>query len=925
MRNRLKENYKRIIDYMLDDSVDIVKKDYYLVIAWGISIYSLLAMVFAIANIGTVYVGYCILCAIFVFGLGCSAYINGNHRGFVILFCMVINFLINPMIFLFAGDNYGGCIIFFLLGIVVSVYFNEKILQSLLIMAAEMIFYSFIIIYAYKKHATIVHQEYRNNGLLVSIVFIISAIAIIFMFVYQTYFYKQARKRMDKANSEISIAESTKVRFLANMTHEIRTPMNAIVGMTDLILKEDLSATAREQINTVKQASEQLLGIINDILEYSKIDSNRIELMNIEYSFKNVIHDIITNVSNSYTKENIAFHVFVSKDIPDRVFGDDVRIVQIFKYILFSSLSQSKHGSVYLDIYPEIDSVESTVKFVCKVASTGNGFSSSEIEAIFNAYASYDSRQRNVYKGMGLELSICRSLLKMMNGDLSIESIEGIGTAVTFSFTNYMLNEKPIASIENAKACKPLIFIDDRSLETSWQRLMENFKISAAYARGIVTFKTALENTKFTQIYIPGSSYEKLKDILVSYECEDITYVITNFLHSYGEFGNCKILRAPVYSINLVESIDGSWNEEEYKKVQEQEAISYPDAKVLVVDDSSVNLRVMESLLSTYMIKPIMAESGMEALDILRRERVDMILLDQIMPVMDGIETVTQILQSDFESRYVPIICVTADFGPDIKERLLSVGFTDYLSKPVNLVFLDKVLRDNLPEELRVFTKLSNSQVTDNKDASSEKNESDPYEFDSSIGIQNLGGNKDAYLTVLASYYTEGMEKLESVPEQFMAGDISLYTTNVHALKSSSATVGAVGISPLFKALEFAGKDNNIDFIQENSASTFEKFVKVLDIVREYLISENALPEEDDGYEISDDAMIEKIDKELLSELSSSISTMNLRRTDEIIEELSSHSYGPEINVKIKDIRNNYSNFEYTIVKDIINDILNLN
>lgn len=922
MLSKLKENYKKIIDYMLDDSIDITKKDFYLVVVWGVFIYTLLAVVFLVTHAHAVYVGYCFVCAVFVFGLGYAAHINGMHKEFSLLFSIVLNFLANPMIFLFSGNNYGGCIIFFLLGIVLSVYLNNNIIQSLILMVSELAFYSVIIVFAYKNQMLFHSDKYNNISMLISLIFILAAIAIIFMFVYQTYFYNQARKRMNKANAEISLAESTKVRFLANMTHEIRTPMNAIVGMTDLILKEELTTTAREQINTVKQASEQLLAIINDILEYSKIDSNRIELMNVEYSFKNVIHDIITNVSNNYTKENITFHVFINKDIPDRVFGDDIRIVQIFKYILFSSLSQSKHGSVYLDINSEIDELESTVKFVCKVASTGNGFSTSEIEAIFNAYSSYDSRQRNVYKGMGLELSICRALLKMMNGDLSIESIEGIGTAVTFTFTNYMLSDKPIASIENEKACKPLIFIDDRNLEQSWQRLMENFKISAAYARGITTFKTALENTRFTQIFVPGSSYEVLKDVLVSYECEDITYVITDFMHSYGDFGNCKILRTPVYSINLTEAIDGSWNAENYKKLNDQEIITYPNARVLVVDDSSVNLRVMESLLSTYLIKPVMAESGMEALDILRRERFDLILLDQIMPVMDGIETVTQILQSDFESKDVPIICVTADFGPDIRERLLNVGFTDYLSKPVNLTFLDKVLRDNLPKDLVVFTKNPNAQVADSNESNVDKVEDDPYEFNASIGIQNLGGNKEAYITVLQSYYTEGLEKLETVPEQFLAGDISLYTTNVHALKSSSATVGAMGISPLFKALEFAGKDNNIDFIQENSQKTFEKFVKVLDIVREYLISEDALPEEDDGFEISEDAAIEAINKELLSELKTTISTMNLRRTDEIIDELSSHNYGSDINGKVKEIRNNYNNFEYTTVIEIINDIL---
>lgn len=929
MINHIKKKYKSIIEYFKDEKRPMNEKNFYLVMISSMAIFLMLFVLFIFTGKDRSVVYNIIYMEILSICITLIANITHEETRFGTFFCVLLNFAICPLLFYSLGDIYNGIMIFYVLGIIVTVFLH----------ASKKFFVPFLCCIFGVDISTIIFSHFNKENLLdirlkvnaahsITICFSIVSLCVTFLCMYQSYIFRTTKEKLSEANNDIAVAQSSRSRFLANMTHEIRTPMNAIIGMTNLILKEDISDDTKDQINTIKDASTQLLRTINDILEFSKIDSGKIELFNTEYSFRVLFADIIESVSKEYTEDNINFHVFVSRSIPDSLFGDDIKIRQIFRYILFSSLSQTEYGTVYLDIDGDINEEENIVELKCRIASTGEGFSDIELNSMFNAYSNYDSRQKSGLKCMGLELNICKSMLQMMNGDLQVESIEGIGTSVTFNFTNYIVDKKPIAGGIN-KDIKPLVYLSNNKFEGSWQTLMEDFNISAVYARNTAALKKALEEIKFTQIYIHCFDYEQQKDLIHDYGCDDITYIICDYKFSYGDFGNIKILRAPIYSINLLESLDGSWNEENYKNRISNDFITYPDAKILVVDDSVINLKVEESLLSNYNITPTLASSGREALDILKRDVFDLVLLDQKMPEFDGIDTIHAIRDIEFAQNNVPVICVTAEFGADTKERLQAEGFNDYLAKPINLKYFERILKEYLPEELIVIVtdeSATGSESVDSKaniqvEASTPTDEIDILSFDPSIGINNLGGSEEAYLSVLVSYYKEGLEKIETVPGQLAEGNISLYTTNVHALKSSSATVGAMGISPKFKALEFAGKDNDLEYINNNSEAAFEALVKVLDIVKEYLIEKGAFEEEAEE-EFVDDGNAEELNIDLINELSSCIMAMNLRRCEEILNELSAVNYGADINKKIKAMKDSYDDFEYMEIKSIINEII---
>lgn len=917
----LKKIHNIIINFVKSEKVSYEKKNYYLVMTCSFPILFCIGLIFLFGEGNNALSVFCLFASLYIIASSISVIFSKKLVRFLYFYCVILNFFIIPiMFFLCEGINY-GMILFFVLGIILSVVLLGRQKLFIPFVVFEFIYYIALIIYSYVDADRIYFgMSGMEQDTAIALSFALVSVAVIFLFLYQNYIHGEIRHNIVKDNTAIVKAENTKGRFLANMTHEIRTPMNAIMGMTDLILKEELSKNTREQVETIKKASSQLLQIINNILEFSKLDSGRAELVNNEYSFKKMISEIVDNVTSVYLSEAVKLHVFISKNIPDRLFGDEVRVKQVLRYLLFSPLSKNANGTVNLSINYEYDSEKCVINLKFRIASTGGGLTEDEIEAIYNAYSNYDSRQKTDYNRTGLEVSICQKILNMMNGGVKIESIEGIGTAIEFSYTNYVIDEAPIVEFYNNDNRSILIYLNDRNQEYAWKKLADECEIPATYVNTPNSFKRAIENRQFTAIYVPETVYGDVKEYINAYECEEIVYVITTMNNKIGDFGNCKILRHPVYLFNFIESINGKYNVEQYSGVKEEKVIKYPYARVLCVDDSIVNLKVLQNMLKEYDIKATVCKSGAEALETVESNEFDIMLIDHKMPVMDGAELIANIKNMNNVNSTVPMICATADFGPTVRETLIKEGFTDYLAKPINAKYLKNILDMYLPEELKVV-KVVTTKPVEVKNVEPKAPEVDPTEFTPELGISNLGGSKEAYLSVLIAFYKEGLQKLTDVPKQFADGDISLYATNVHALKSSSATVGCMGISPMFKALEFAGKDNDTNFIKENSAKTFELFVKVLDKIRDYLDAEGMLDtgEEEESLDSLDEV---SIDVELLGELKNCIMSMNLRRSEEIMDILMSNNYGADINSKVRKIKDSYDNFEYMEIKTIIEEIV---
>ena len=832
-----------------------------------------------------------------------------------------MNFVIYPLLFYMTGNLLNGTILFFPLGVVFTFFLiKEKIV--FLIFALEMIWYCIIIalpMLDYDRFA--IYNTSISHKLGISVSFVAVACAPIFIIVYQTMIYEKTKRMLEESRHMIEYARFNKSRFLANVTHEIRTPMNAIIGMNELILREDLDSESRELAENIKSSSNQLLKIINNILEFSKLDSNKMDLYPVKYDFKDLMQEIINAVSNEYASENIGFIAKIDPNIPRTLFGDMLRIKQIFMYLLFSTVHKLPHSLMSMQVRGEVDINTNTVMLSCTISESGYGISEAEIEAMLSAYTRYDSRQKSDYKGMGLELSICKEILELMGGKLSIKSVENVGMSVYFEFLNYIIEDSPIVRVSSMNDYNILVYTKNIEDQDIWIDILQDFSLYPNFVSGPNAFRQAIENRRYTHVFIDDMFYPMLKDTIKSAQIKDEVYILTEPGSIYSDFDNCKILRKPITCICVANALNNTWDADSYKIAQKREAVIYPEAKVIIVDDSIVNLKVLEGMLQTFELQITKCKSGAEALSILEKDEFDLIILDQRMPEMDGIELLGLIRKLDNANAMVPVLCATADFGPEVSRMLLNVGFQDYLAKPVRKFYLERMLRKYIPSELAV-----NIEIDDATPPESEKTEEeektaakDPREIDFNAGLNNVGNIMSAFASVINAYYREGMEKLQTVPKLLEENDIGNYITEVHALKSSSAAIGAQAMSVLFRELEFAGKANNIEFIEGHTGSVMAAFKDVLDVIKAYLEKEGLFEKTSDDIEPEGEEV--KFDDAILDEIIDSLTNFNINETEAKVKECVSVNYGKEINTVFRSVKSLLDIFDYHKAKDELTEL----
>ena len=395
----------------------------------------------------------------------------------------------------------------------------------------------------------------------------------------------QIIEELEEAKKRADIANRAKSTFLAQMSHEIRTPLNTVLGMNEMILREAKEAKLLMYSKYIKTAGEALLGIINDILDISKLEAGKIQIINNDYNLKNLLKDMINLMSLKIKEKKLTFRFCLDKDVPVNLYGDELRIKQIITNIMNNAVKYTDKGSITLDVSC-ICQDENNIELVIKVTDTGRGIRSEDMEKMFKPFERLEEWKGASIEGNGLGLAITKELINRMDGELSVESEYGKGS--TFC------------------------------------------------------------------IKLP----QRISD-------------------------------------NKVEFISNKYKEKEEK------VIKAPGARILVVDDMESNLIVIQSLLERTGINVELAGGGKICLDMMRKNRYDMVLLDHMMPEMDGIETLKYIREINLENgEKTPVIVMTANAIVGSREKYIDAGFDDYLPKPVDYKQLEEMIIKYLPQKI---------------------------------------------------------------------------------------------------------------------------------------------------------------------------------------------------------------------------------
>jgi len=625
-------------------------------------------------------------------------------------------------------------------------------------------------------------------------------------------------------------AEQSKDDFLSNVSHEIRTPVNTICGMSEMALREHDPEKMREEVFDIRDAGQNLMSLVSDILDFSQLQQGKMNLEEEAYNITSTINDIINNAMARKGDKPIELIVNCAADIPGELIGDEKKIRRVIMNLVDNAIKFTNEGGVIINISARKENYG--VNLCISVKDTGIGISEESLEKIFECFSQVDTRRNRQEGGVGLGLAISKALVVKMGGTITVRSHLGRGSVFRFVVPQKVSDEEAIGQLENREKLNIATYFDMEqfdmmAIRDEYSELIVNMvrqlRVRCHACRNLAELKRRERIEPFTHIFISIEEYQEDEayfDELA--KLDKVILVIERYNEKYIKNPDIIRLYKPFYILPVVSILNGSTDSEGGLRMVRPGKFIAPEVHALVVDDNRMNIRVIEGLLKEYQIKVSYATSGQEALKVIERMCYDFVFMDHMMPEMDGVETLHRI--RDKAGNYyqrVPIIALTANAAPGNREMFLEEGFDDFVAKPVELSVLERVLRRNLPEEKLIFVEKQGHMDTDSaidvERKAEEGVQEDGHAFivgdlDVEKGILYCGG-KEKYLNILKAYYEEGEENCRYLDELYRKQDWDNYVIKVHALKSTMKSIGAIRLSEMAKALEKAGKERNLGYI----------------------------------------------------------------------------------------------------------------
>lgn len=677
--------------------------------------------------------------------------------------------------------------------------------------------------------------------------------------IFINYKLFESRKQQAALLGIANQANSAKSDFLANMSHEIRTPMNAIVGMCELILREnDISSTVRDYCFNIQNSGRSLLAIINDILDLSKIESGKMEFTSEEFNIASTINDVVNLGLTRKGDKPIEIIVKCDPDLPTGLIGDELRIRQVMINLVTNAIKFTEKGCVILRISHTAHSYG--INLSVSVTDTGIGISPEGLEKLFNSFQQIDTKKNRSVEGTGLGLAISRRLVSKMGGFINVSSEVGVGSEFRFVIPLKVSDSKPFVSINAPEKMHAAFYInmdkyaDPRIAEEYYSLISElkteldtDFELYDSFE----TLRRAVSEKNHTHIFIGREEYISDRSYFEDLAGRTNVILVQDRINAIDVQSKMKCIYKPFYIITAVTVFN---NENIVPNINERRnsAIRFvaPKARVLIVDDNIINLKVAVGLMRPYHMQVLTVESGRAAISMLRSKDIDLVFMDHMMPEMDGVEATKEIRNTVGQYyKDLPIIALTANAVNGVKEMYIEAGFNDFIAKPIELSALDRVLKTWLPKEL-IKTPSADGERSAPKHGTEravKKSSSDTL-FEPETGIFYTGGDTEAYSEILSVYVRKAPEKIKQIEKLFSEKAWKNYIIEVHALKSTSMTIGSKPLSELAKELELAGKNGDHGLIEEKNAAMLEMYSNVTELGRKYLGLDGADDETDENY-----------------------------------------------------------------------------